>query len=124
MTVHVFINRTRITARGALYEARLNSPSGPVLVRESAEPMLSACRALVAIGRSGPIEVWDTARPFPRMRGDIRQLAGLTVDEARCTFRTWRPFPARRSGQFSADQDAGLPGTLETETAVLGGRRA
>ena len=32
-------------------------------------------QGVVAIGRSGPVEVWDTKRAFPRMPGDIRKFA-------------------------------------------------
>jgi hypothetical protein len=120
----IYVNRVRITARGALYEARLNSPIGPILIGLSPEPMLAACRALVAMGRSGPAEVWDAKRPFPRLSGDIAQLARLTVDENRRGFRRWQPFPVRASGEFSADLEAGLPDIPESETAVLARRRA
>jgi hypothetical protein len=121
---HIYVNRVRITARGALYETRLNSPVGPILVGLSPEPTLAACRALVAMGRSGPVEVWDIKRPFPRLSGDIAQLAGLTVDENRRSFRRWQPFPVRASGEFSANLESGLPDTPESDTAVLDGRRA
>jgi hypothetical protein len=91
----IFIDRARITARGASYEARLDSPFGPILVGLSPEPMFAACRALVAMGRSGPVEVYDAKRPFPRMSGDIATLAKLTVDESRRGF--WRNFGRSRN---------------------------
>jgi hypothetical protein len=125
MTItRIFISRVRITARGASYEARLDSPFGPILVGLSPEPMFAACRALVAMGRSGRVVVYDAKRPFPRMSGDIATLAKLTVDESRRGFRTWTPFPVRASSKFSADLESGLPDIPESEMAVLGGRRA
>jgi hypothetical protein len=34
-------------------------------------------------GITGKIEMWDSARAFPRMWGDIERLAGITVSEGR-----------------------------------------
>jgi hypothetical protein len=125
MTItRIFISRVRITARGASYEARLDSPFGPILVGLSPEPMFAACRALVAMGRSRRVEVYDAKRPFPRMSGDIATLAKLTVDESRRGFRTWTPFPVRGSGEISAGLEAGLSDAANTETAFLSERRA
>lgn len=122
MTTRIYINRVRITARGALYEARLDSPFGPTLIGLSPEPTLAACRALMAIGRRGHVEVWDAKRPFPRMAGDIATLAKLTVNERDRRFERYRASPW--SSRISADCETELSDISESETTVFSDTRA
>src|SRR5262245_1935592 len=113
-------NRTRVyikmqcyTQRGPVYQARLESPDGPLLVNTSLEPLFAASRALIALGITGKIEMWDGERPYPRMSGDISKLAKLTVREDGATPPTlcrWRPFPAARGEQKVAKHGSGVLG--------------
>lgn len=115
----LYVEGPRVTARGLTYRARIGSPSGPVIVEASSEPLLDGSRALLAKGISGPVELWDEVRPSPRLTGDIVRLASLTVDENRGTFRRWMAFPVRRSGPKTAKRDCRTFPYLKTETAVF-----
>ena len=63
------------------YEARLGSPVGEVLCPSTRTPLLDGCRVLASHGLTGPVELWDSERPYPRMRADIAKAAKLTVKE-------------------------------------------
>jgi hypothetical protein len=81
--------------RPGRYQARQDSPQGPVLVASTRQPLLDGCRALLAKGITGPVEMWDAVRPYPRMRADIEKAAKLTIEEtaaAGLRVRPWRPF--------------------------------
>jgi hypothetical protein len=105
--------------RGLMYRARHGSPDGPVLVERSTEPLLAASRALMAMGITGAVEMWDVFRAFPRMKGDIEKLAKLTVREDKAAFVRWKPFAVARSAEISTNAGAGLPEAREDEAAVL-----
>lgn len=93
---HIYIqpstdNRTGLPKfgnSGPLYDA---SYSGKVIVRSSHQPFLDACRVLLTDGMSGPAEIWDHVRPFPRMRSTIEAAAKLRVSESGCPPR-FRPY--------------------------------
>jgi hypothetical protein len=74
---------------GPLYDA---SYGGEVIVLSSHQPFLDACRVLLADGMSGPAEMWDHIRPFPRMRSTINAAAKLTVSDSEGAprFRTYK----------------------------------
>jgi hypothetical protein len=69
---------------GPLYDA---SYCGELIVWSSHQPFLDTCRVLLAHGMSGPAEMWDHIRPFPRMRSTIEAAAKLTVSEGKGTPR-------------------------------------
>jgi hypothetical protein len=115
----LYIEGPRVTARGLSYRARIGSAMGPIVVEASTEPLLAGSRALLAMGKGGSVELWDSVRPFPLLRGDIATLARLTVDEARCAFQRWRQFPVRRCGQGLENRGSGLSGTGQGRKAVL-----
>jgi hypothetical protein len=105
MTTRIYIDGLpRYTNRGARYVVRLQD--GPVLLTDAAEPLTDGARALVALGITGSVELWDAERPYPQISGDIERLAGITVKDDRKTsprFAPWRPFapdaPRRGDGQ-------------------------
>jgi hypothetical protein len=68
-------------ARGPRYAVRVNKPDGLVLIDGTTEPLFDAARVLLSRGITGRIELWDSERPFPRMRGVIEHLARKTVSE-------------------------------------------
>lgn len=70
--------RQRLSVRGPLYEAW---HAGELLDGASTQPMLDGCRALAAKGLTGPVEMWDAIRPYPRLRSTIEVAAKLTVRE-------------------------------------------
>jgi hypothetical protein len=97
------------------YSARLHSPDGEVIVESSPTPFFAAARLLRARGMIGQIELWDTQRPFPRTRGDIAAMAGLTVietDEAGPYIARHMPFPAERRNSRTGDDDGNYNSTL------------
>lgn len=55
------------TQRGQLYEVRLGSADGPLIVERSNDPEHAACRYLAGQGLKGRLEVWSTGRATPRM---------------------------------------------------------
>jgi hypothetical protein len=74
---------------GPLYDAFFE---GELIVWSSHQPFLDACRVLLADGMSGPAEMWDHIRPFPRMRSTIDVAAKLTVSDSEGAprFRTYK----------------------------------
>ncbi len=63
---------------GPLYDAIYN---GELIVWSSHQPFLDACRVLLADGITGPAEMWDHVRTFPRLRSTVEAAAKLTVSE-------------------------------------------
>jgi hypothetical protein len=113
----------RYSQRGPLYNACFE---GEPILSGSSEPFLEACRILKARGLSGPVELWDETRPFPRMRSTIEAAAWLTVEEGdgRPRFRRWRPNPRARVGGEAVEGEIALPGThaaLDAMAAILSG---
>lgn len=93
LTTKVFIERTRIAAGGALY--CVTREDGSVLIGATPNAEYDACRALLAKGVTGQLEVWRKGTTFPAMRLDIEKAAKLTVSEgvkSGPTIRPWRPF--------------------------------
>lgn len=98
MTVRVYIEpsinpetgRQRLSSQGPLYDATFTG--GVVL--GSHQPFLDACRVLAGLGQTGPAEMWDHQRPYPRLKGLIEVAAGQTVTEGERPprFRKWEPY--------------------------------
>ena len=75
--------------------------AGQILVERAKEPLTEACRALLALGHVGRLEMWG-GEAYPRMivRG-IEQAAKLTVVEnvnAGPRFARYRPYPGITDG--------------------------
>jgi hypothetical protein len=74
--------------------------TGAVLVDGSRNPEFDACRALLARGIRGKLEVWRKGATFPATVLDIEAGARLTVaetDAAGPRFMRWQPFSADAS---------------------------
>jgi hypothetical protein len=123
----IYIGKPRTSKRGPLYCARLGSPSGPVLVKSTLEPLLAAARILLSRGVTGPAELWDAEFPYPRLSGDIEQMAEWTVredEETSPTFVPWRPFPVARRRSGIAESGSRVPTCPKSETPILARPRA
>jgi hypothetical protein len=74
---------------------------GQTLVESTKEPLFEACRALVALGHAGRLEMWG-GELYPRMIvRDIEQAAKFTVVEnvnAGPRFARYRPHPGTTDG--------------------------
>ncbi len=76
----ICIAPTKRTQRGQLYEVRLGTSDGPVIVERSLDPEHAACRYLLKHGLKGRLEVWSEGRATPRMIiGCIESAAGKTA---------------------------------------------
>jgi len=67
----------------ARYRVRSLTPDGAVLIKSSRQPLLDACRALIEMGITGRVEMWDAVRPYARMSADIEKGAKLMCREDR-----------------------------------------
>jgi hypothetical protein len=87
---------TRYSSRGQLYLTRVGGPGGDVLVEQTVSPVCPSCRALMARGITGPFETWREGVAYACMRGDIENVAGLTLEESGTKtprFKRWLPHP-------------------------------
>ena len=69
--------------------------AGSILIESSRVPEFDACRALLALGITGKLEMWRPGKEWPDMQLDIEQGARLTVIETEdggSPLRAWRPF--------------------------------
>src|SRR4051812_48252108 len=105
MTAVIFIGQPRFSSRGSRYDVRLRADgehvhgdvNGEVIVTGSLVPFFNAARALVARGITGRLEMWDVEGSYPRLAGDIANVARLAIEETETTgpkVRHWRPFAA------------------------------
>jgi hypothetical protein len=72
--------------------------AGNLLVDSSRYPEFDACRALLALGLTGKVEVWRHGAAFPAMRIDIERGARLTISETEDhgpRLVRWRPVPTK-----------------------------
>jgi hypothetical protein len=89
----ITIEPTNLSDGGQRYRA---THDGDVLVGSSRNPEFDACRALLALGLTGKVEVLRPGSAFPAMRIDIECGARLTIIETeRLGPRQsrWRPAP-------------------------------
>jgi hypothetical protein len=70
--------RDRLSVRGPVFDVRYN---GELVVEGTHQPFLDGCRAIQRLGASGPVELWDHLRIYPRMVGTVDGAAKLTVRE-------------------------------------------
>src|SRR5262245_31395445 len=96
----ITIEPVSVGSRGELYRVRFD---GAVLLESSRNPEFDACRALLARGITGKLEVWRPGKQHHDMQLDIECGAELTVEET-----DQRGLRLVRYRPFSADaaQDA------------------
>ena len=69
--------------------------AGSILIESSRVPALDACRALLALGITGKLEMWRQDKAWPDMQLEIEGGAKLTVIETEKEgprFGWWQPF--------------------------------
>jgi hypothetical protein len=113
--LRIFIELRGYGARGGRYQVRMNKADGMVLVDGTTEPMLAAARVLQSKGITGRLEMWDSERPYCRLRGDIERLAAVTVTEGQDGIRF------RKYGEHSQDGQE-LPEPSSSTRATRNGR--
>jgi hypothetical protein len=74
----VDVERTHYTSAGARYTVTF---LGEMLVEGARTPLFDACRALLARGITGTVEMYSPGSSVPRMKVDIEEGAQLTVSE-------------------------------------------
>jgi len=110
--------------RGPRYAVHLNSADGPLLLEGTSQPMLDAARCLLAQNITGPIEMWDNTRGFPRLKGDIEKLARLTVSETQAGINLRRYVERAAGGDLEdepssgAENESGRPGCVLRQEAA------
>jgi hypothetical protein len=88
----IIIEPISLGERGQLYRVTHN---GAVLIERSRSPELDACRALLARGISGKLQVWRPGKTAHDMQLDIERAAGWTVLENEREgprLVRWRPY--------------------------------
>lgn len=75
--------RVFVAPDGAAGNYTASLDDGEIIVRSSRQPLLDACRVLIARGLKGPVEMWDRARPYSRLSGQIEALACLEIKAER-----------------------------------------
>jgi hypothetical protein len=100
--------------RGQRYRAHY---AGAVLIEGSRNPEFDACRALLARGITGTLEVWHKGATFASMRLDIEKGARLTVvdsDSIGPRITRWHP-RFEDVAQNAVSRDAGSPRAAANE---------
>jgi hypothetical protein len=100
MTHRVEITPIGLGSRGQRYSVTYR---GAMLVENTRTPAFAACRALLARGITGRLEVWRRGKTSGDMQVDIETGAGLTISETDThglQVVPWQPFarhPVERS---------------------------
>jgi len=110
----ITIEATTLGERGHRYRATY---AGSILIEGNRVPALDACRALLALGITGKLEVWRPGKVWADMQLEIEGGAKLTVEESdRQTprFVRWRP---REDASANAPQ--GSEGSARTRGSEI-----
>ena len=110
----------KVSKRGPLYDTTFNGEH----ICTSHQPLLDGARVLHGRGLTGPLQMWDHERSYPRMHSTIEKAAKLTVAEGRSTgmrFEKWNA-PDRLRGLVEErhKRSHGSSGTSNPETASDG----
>lgn len=99
----IYIFAVKAGKRGLLYDAEFE---GERICQSTLTPFLDGCRVLKGRGLTGPVEMWDPVRPYPRMKGTIEMAAGLTVlDNSSGTPKFGKYVPYERRATQDGDLD-------------------
>jgi hypothetical protein len=93
----VLIEPTSLGSRGQRYRV---SYLGSIIIESSRNPEFDACRALLALGITGTLQVWRPGRTKADMRLDVERGAKLTIretDEHGPRLVRWEPFSGDRA---------------------------
>jgi hypothetical protein len=105
------------SSRGQLYRTKVSDADGPVLCARTITPTLDSCRAMLASGVTGPFEAWHESDSFPRLTGEIANVAKLEVKEGPVRFVGYEPSPITRT------QPQARPESPRSCTAFVASRR-
>jgi hypothetical protein len=116
----VEIERTNLTENGQRYRVMC---AGEILAEGRRNPIFDACRALLARGITGRLEVWRRGRTSADMQLGIGKGAGLTVaenDYDGLRLRPYKPKPdrCRRGKATAAISGSPVPATQTSKTAA------
>lgn len=92
-TIKITIERAALGERGLRYRATY---LGSILVESSRNLEFDACRALLARGITGKLQVWRAGTASADMCLDIERGAGLTIHETDASgprLARWKPRP-------------------------------
>ena len=84
------------------YSARKDSPTGPLLLTSSRQPLLDSCRVLRGQGIRGRCAMHDASTPYPRAWVDIDKGAKLIVIEDPKGLRFSKFIPFKRPDNIYA----------------------
>jgi hypothetical protein len=94
--VRIEIEAVGLRERGLRYRVMY---AGAVLIKSTRNPEFDACRALLALGITGRLEVWRPGKAHHDLQLDIAKGAGLTVretEEEGPYIARWRPYSGAR----------------------------
>jgi len=112
MAPRVEIIQAGLGSRGLRYSVTYR---GAMLVENTRTPAFAACRALLARGITGRLEVWRPGKASADMQLDIETGAGLTISETDAhglQVVPWRPFA-------QDPQNAPLSSDVRAPAAIL-----
>ena len=115
----VEIEKANLTEHGQRYRVAF---TGETLVEGRRNPIFDACRALLARGITGRLEVWRRGKTSADMQLDIEKGAGLRIEEGdrqSLKLRRWAPMPVSqgRGDPTAATSRSTVLGTRPTQTA-------
>lgn len=104
-TLKITITALKPDHRGQPYSVAFD---GKTIVARSHVPSYDACRYLIGLGLTGPLEVWSGNEPSPRLRiCDIIKAAKWTVSESAArSARVVRYVPFSESQMYRELEDA------------------
>lgn len=129
MITRIIIEPTTLGQRGQRYRVRHD---GRVLLESARDPLFEACRALIAAGITGRLEMWRPGKSHYDIATDIDAGARLTVVETAtrgpvvAQWERWegeaseQAFPVQASEQGVASRDlsvGGRPQKIRASTA-------
>ena len=110
MSTRIYLEPASLGERGQRYRV---IHKGVTLIEGSRNPEFDACRALLALGITGPLESWHKDAHFAAMFLDIEKGARLTVQESEHIgprFISWSPPP----GELRSDCVSRVGGSART----------
>ena len=100
MTQRVYIDEVRQGKNNPIYDISFCLHGRTYKTMKGVrEPITTAAREMAADGLTGPLELWDRERPYPRMIGDIEKLSRLTVTEGQSSGPRFAKFVEFKKGE-------------------------
>jgi hypothetical protein len=118
INLHIETTPVKHTAKGPVYNARLHTPHGEIIV-SSIEPLFAACRELVKRGITGHVRKFRDGELCAE--GGIERFAKLTVcetDKIGPYLGKWRPPTPMTDGAKQRARKSSKPPYASSPTAV------